>query len=456
MTEDMIKQTLQSQRDFFASQATKPIAFRKQQLKKLYTAIEKYEKPLYEAFWTDLHKSEEEAFLTELSIVYLEIKSHLKHLNRWARPKRVAANLTTMPSKSRIIYEPLGVALIIAPWNYPLNLLFTPLVGAISSGCCAVLKPSPYVPNVSNVMEQIIKDTFPENYISIFQGHRDMNTLLLNQRYDLIFFTGSPVLGKTVMAAAAKNLTPLVLELGGKSPCIVEKDANLKVAAKRIMWGKTINAGQTCIAPDYMFVHENVKDELIKYMEEALLQFFGEDPQKSDYFPHIVSEKAMTRLKKLMVDGNIVHGGKIDEADRYIEPTLIDDVKPDYPIMQEEIFGPLLPIMTFSNIDTVVDYINTHEKPLAFYFFGKNKAAKDILLRTTSGGACINDTLLHFANDKLPFGGVGNSGMGKYHNHENFLAFSNRRACVKSFNFFDLSMKFAPFKGVNAFRGLLK
>jgi aldehyde dehydrogenase (NAD+) len=343
------------------------------------------------------------------------------------------------------MYEPLGVALIIAPWNYPFQLLMNPLVGAISAGCCAVLKPSPYAPATAKVMEEMIAETFSSRYISVVQGNRETNTILLEQRFDLIFFTGSPDLAKKVMTAAAKYLTPLVLELGGKSPCIVDKDADISMAAKRIAWGKTINSGQTCIAPDYLFIHRSVKDLFIEKYKERINIMFGNDCKQSKYYPRIVNDKAMERLKKLMLDGNIVFGGEIDENERYIAPTLIDDVKPEYPVMQEEIFGPILPIMTFDDISQTTDYINAHEKPLALYYFGKNKTAKDILLKTTSGGGCINDTVMHVANHSLPFGGVGNSGMGKYHGKESFLTFSNKRAIVKSPLWFDMAVKYAPY-----------
>lgn len=456
MTPDYIHACVQGHRDFFATQNTKSIAFRKEQLLRLRAAILKYEKPLYEAFQADLHKSEEEAFLTEISIVLQEIKHHLHHIDQWAKPQRVGSTLAILPSKSYIITEPLGVALIMAPWNYPFNLLICPLVGAISSGCCAVLKPSPYTPHTAAVMEQMISETFPQNYISVVQGDRHVNTLLLSERYDIIFFTGSPSLGKLVMEAAAKNLTPCVLELGGKSPCIVDKEANLKIAARRIMWGKTINAGQTCIAPDYLFVHESVKTELFAEMKQAIRDFFGENPEKNPFFPRIVNDKAMERLLPLLQQGDIVFGGENNRAERYIAPTVIDNVKPDFAIMQEEIFGPILPVLTFNDINTVINYVNTHEKPLAFYYFGDHKKAKTVLAQTTSGGACVNDVLMHIANPKLPFGGVGNSGMGQYHHRESFIAFSNRRAVVQSFNWFDLKAKYVPFKGLKPLKRFLK
>ena len=320
------------------------------------------------------------------------------------------------------------------------------LIGAISGGCCAMLKPSPYTPNVAKVMEKMIHETFPTDYISVVQGGREVNTLLLEQRFDVIFFTGSPDLGKIVMKAAAAYLTPVVVELGGKSPCIVDRSANIEIAARRIAWGKMINAGQTCIAPDYLFVHESIKDELLAKIEKNIFIWFGENPQESPYFARIVNENAMIRLKKLLLKGVIVFGGETDDIDKYISPTIIDDVQPDYPIMQEEIFGPILPVMTFKKIETVIDYINKHEKPLAFYYFGKKKRSKTVFLETSSGGACINDTLMHITNHHLPFGGVGNSGLGKYHGRESFMAFTNARAVVTSPTWFDLPVKYVPFK----------
>jgi aldehyde dehydrogenase (NAD+) len=320
------------------------------------------------------------------------------------------------------------------------------LVGAISSGCCAILKPSPYTPNVAKVMEELIHQTFEPGYITIIQGNREVNELLLQQRFDIIFFTGSPAVGKVVMRAAAEHLTPVVLELGGKSPCIVDADADVDVAAKRVAWGKTINAGQTCIAPDYLFVHHSVKEDLLKKIALNFEKMYGADIQQSKYFARIVNQQAFERLQKLMELGKIVYGGKVDGNERYISPTIIDDVKPEFPIMQQEIFGPILPVMTFDNIDQAISYIIEREKPLAFYYFGKNKKAKEILSKTTSGGACVNDTLMHIANHHLPFGGVGNSGMGKYHGHDSFLAFSNSRAIITTPTWLDVPLRYPPYK----------
>jgi aldehyde dehydrogenase (NAD+) len=442
----IIESIVKSQRSFFATHNTKSLDFRIDNLKKFKAAILRYENKIADALRTDLHKSYEEAYLTEISIVLQEIKNHIKHLKCWAKTKQVKTPIQLLPSKSRIIYEPLGIALIIAPWNYPVQLLLNPLVGAISSGCCAMLKPSPYTPNVAKVMEEMLAEIFDSNYIAVIQGNREVNQMLLDQRYDIIFFTGSPSLGKVVMKAASQYLTPVVLELGGKSPCIVDADADIAVAAKRIAFGKFINAGQTCIAPDYLFVHHTVKDQLLEKIAAAVGEMYGKDPKQSKYFPRIVNQQAMERLQKLMQHGKIKYGGEIDFDQKYIAPTLIDEVQPDFPIMQEEIFGPVLPVMSFEDLNQVVTYVNENEKPLAFYYFGKNKKAKEILMKTTSGGGCINDTILHIANDHLPFGGVGNSGMNKYHGRDSFLAFSNARALVISPTWIDLPLKYPPFK----------
>ncbi len=443
---DVIENILQEQRTFYATNKTKEVAFRLKMLKKFKASIKKYEDKITTALWNDLHKSSEEAYLTEISIVVQEINNHIRNLKKWAKTKRVSTPFHLFPSKSRILYEPLGVSLIIAPWNYPFQLLMNSLVGSISAGNCAILKPSPYTVEIAKVMEELIKECFDPSYIALVQGNRDTNTLLLKQKFDVIFFTGSPYVGKVVMRAAAEHLTPVILELGGKSPCIVDQDANLSVAAKRIIWGKLINAGQTCIAPDYLYVHESVKDELVLKMVENLEEMFGKDIKKSAYFPRIVNEKAFDRLEKLLQHGTIIYGGETDKKERFFGPTIIEDIKPEFPIMQEEIFGPIVPIMTFKNISETIDYINSKEKPLAFYYFGTNKNAKDVLNKTTSGGGCINDTLMHVTNHKLPFGGVGNSGMGKYHGKNSFLAFSNQRAIVSTPTWLDLPIKYVPFK----------
>lgn len=450
-TLEAIQDLVTRQRCFFLSQATKPVDWRIKQLKQLKTAIMAHEEDLYQALWTDLHKSEEEAYLTELSIVINEIDCHIRHLRRWVRPVRVHTPLYLFPSKSRVIREPKGLALIVAPWNYPFNLMMCPLIGAISAGCCAVLKPSPYAPNVADVMDQIVKETFEEQYVALVQGHREVNAMLLEQHFDQIFYTGSPAVGKVVMAAAARHLTPVVLELGGKSPCIVDRDANLDLTAHRLAWGKTINAGQTCIAPDYLLVHESVKEGLVERLMADFERFYGQDAEKSDTFCRIITDKHFNRLSAYLKEGKILCGGKTDATARYIQPTLIE-VEPEMRIMQEEIFGPILPIMTFNDINEVITFVNERPKPLALYYFGGKAQARKVLSATTSGGACVNDTVLHVSNPRLPFGGTGNSGMGRYHRKESFLAFSNSRSVLWSSDKIDMAMKYPPYKYI----GILK
>ena len=439
-----ISTTRTKQQQYFRSGATLPLCFRRQMLRQLSNAMHEYEKPLAEALWTDLHKSYEEAYLTELSIVYGEIRNHLRHLSSWAKPERKSSPLAILPASSRIIKEPLGNTLIIAPWNYPVQLLLNPLVGAISAGCTAMLKPSPYVPNVSRVLTEMIRATFPEEYIAIVEGNRQVNQMLLAERWDLIFFTGSPSLGKMVMEAASKHLTPVVLELGGKSPCIIDKSADLKVAAKRVAWGKALNAGQTCIAPDYLMIHEEVKDKFLRLLVKEWKHLLTKDPQKAKHFVRIVSDKALERLIGYLDNGTIYHGGKYDKAERYLSPTILTDVSPDAPVMQEEIFGPIFPVLTFKEINEVITFVTEREKPLALYYFGTN--GDYVLRHTSSGGACVNDVIMHIVNHKVPFGGVGNSGMGSYHGKESFLAFSHRRSVVSTPTWVDMPFRYMPYK----------
>ena len=435
-----------AQKQLFKSGQTLSINYRLTALKALKAAILKYEKTLADALWADLHKSYEEAFLTELSIVLGEIDNHISNVRSWAAPEHQPTPIKMFPSRSRIISEPLGNTLIIAPWNYPVQLLLNPLVGAISAGCTAILKPSPYVPTVSKVLEQLITETFESDYIAVVQGNRDVNTALLEQRYDLIFFTGSPSLGRKVMSAAAQNLTPVVLELGGKSPCIVDSSANIAMAARRIAWGKCLNAGQTCIAPDYLLVHKDVKQPLIEALRTEFKRLLGENPKQSKHFVRIVNERAFDRLVGYINGADVVIGGQHDRSERFIAPTVIDNVSLDSPIMQEEIFGPIFPIVTFSNTKEAVAFVTEREKPLALYYFGNKSSADYMLKHTSSGGACINDTIMHIANENLPFGGVGNSGMSSYHGRESFNVFSHRRAVVTTITWLDLPFRYMPYK----------
>jgi aldehyde dehydrogenase (NAD+) len=446
LSANTIRDIVSKQRIYFSSGLTKEIKFRIANLKIFRSVIQKYEKKIADALWTDLRKSYQEAFLTEINIVLAEIKIHEKNLGYWAKPKNIETPFVLWPSTSRIIYEPLGVSLILAPWNYPFQLLMNPLVGAISSGCTAVLKPSPYAPTVAQVMQELISETFDPEYISLVQGNRIVNELLLKEHFDFIFFTGSPHIGKVVMKAAAEHLTPMVLELGGKCPCIVDKSANIDVAAKRIAWGKSINAGQTCIAPDYLLVHEEIKDELILKVARNFEKMYGSDFEKSELYPRIINAQAFNRLFELLQRGKIVYGGNTNKDEKFISPTIIDGISADDIIMKEEIFGPILPVVSFVDIDKAIEFVALKEKPLALYYFGNDKNAKEVLNGTSSGGACINDSIMQFANPNLPFGGIGNSGLGKYHGKYSFLAFSNTKSVVKTPVWIDIPFRYPPFK----------
>lgn len=433
-----------SQAEAFRSGETIGLDVRRANLKLLKKALLKWEKPLAEALWADLHKSYEEAYLTEISIVLSEIDNHIRNLHRWARPQRKRTPLKMFPSRSEIISEPLGNALIIAPWNYPVQLLLNPLVGALSAGCTAVLKPSPYVPHVSLTLGDMILETFPESLVAVVQGNREVNRQLLEMKWDLIFFTGSPSLGRQVMEAASRNLTPVVLELGGKSPCIVDKDADIAVAARRIAWGKSLNAGQTCIAPDYLILHEDIKDCFLAALGKEFNSLLGENPRESRHFVRIVNDRAFERLKGYLDCGRVIFGGQTDADERYFSPTLLDDVEPASPVMQEEIFGPIFPIVTVKSTDEAIKFIVDRPKPLALYYFGKD--GDHVLKSTSSGGACINDTIMHIANENLPFGGVGNSGMSSYHGKRSFDAFTHYKAVVKTPTWLDLPFRYMPYK----------
>ena len=446
-TEKIISIT-NSQKEFFKSGATLDIKFRKEMLKKLADAMYKWEERLAEALWKDLHKSYEEAYLTEISIVKAEIRSHLKHVSSWAKRRKKPSPLKLFPSRSYVVKEPLGNALIISPWNYPVQLLLNPLVGAISSGCTAMLKPSPYVPNVSKTIEDMIAETFDSKYITVVQGNRVVNAELLAQRWDIIFFTGSPALAKTVMAEAAKNLTPVVLELGGKSPCIIDKNADIATTAKRLAWGKTLNSGQTCIAPDYILIHKDIKNAFVKAFAEEVRTLHGEDIAADRHYVRMVNDKAFERVTGYFKDGKIIYGGRTDAATRFIEPTIIEDVALDSPLMTEEIFGPVFPMITIEDNfkDRVIEFVTSREKPLAFYYFGKESDGWDIIRRTSSGGGCINDVIMHIANENIPFGGVGNSGMGRYHDRDSFEAFSHTRSIVATGTWIDLPFRYMPYR----------
>lgn len=456
MESGYIEEIIKTQREFYSTGMSRNVDFRIKNLKRLKEAIMAYEGRIYEALWDDLHKSAYEGYLTEVSIVLREIRYHIRHLKRWAVPRRVPVPLYMLGSKSRILYEPLGVTLIVAPWNYPFQLLLNPLVGALSAGNCAVLKPSPDTPRVAQVLAEMIASAFAPEYVAVIQGGREVNQALWTKRFDHIFFTGSPALGKIVMKAAAEHLIPVTLELGGKSPCIVDEDADIECAARRIAWGKCLNAGQTCIAPDYLLVHGRVKNELLERLVYYIRQFYGGQPEKSPDYPRIVSQAAVERLGQLLQKGKIVYGGAVVPEEKYISPTILDDILPDDAIMQEEIFGPLLPIVEFYDLEEAINYVNVREKPLALYYFGTTACAEKVIAKTSSGGVCINDTVMHIANHRLPFGGVGNSGMGKYHGFDSFATFSNRRSVLSSPTLWDIPLKYPPYRNLKLLKKFMK
>jgi aldehyde dehydrogenase (NAD+) len=452
---ERIPDIVAQQRRYFATHKTLSLEYRLDMLRRLRKAIVEHEHELVVALYRDLHKSYEEAYLTEISIVLGEIDNFLKNLPRWAAPSKKKTPLKLFPSKSAVITEPLGVALIIAPWNYPMQLLLNPLVGAIAAGCTAVLKPSPYVPNVSKALVELIKECFDESYVAVVEGNREVNAALLKERYDVIFFTGSPALGRVVMRSAAENLTPVILELGGKSPVIVDKRANIELAAKRIAWGKTLNAGQTCIAPDYLLIHRDVKEYFVQKFAEAVRELHGEDVALSKHYVRMVSDAAFQRVRSYINEGDVVFGGRVEAMERFIEPTLLDNVSVESGVMREEIFGPVLPMIDIESIDQAIDFVNSREKPLALYVFAAERDAERVISHTSSGGACVNDVIMHIANEYLPFGGVGNSGMGRYHGRDSLYAFSHRRSVLKTSSRIDLPFRYMPYRWFRWIKSLL-
>lgn len=447
MEPDKIQDLVVKQRAFFATGKTRDINFRIEALEKLKMAIKLYEDKLYEAVWKDLHKNKAQFYMTELGQIYEELNLHIKKVRKWAKAEKVGSGLAQPFASSRIISEPMGNTLIMAPWNYPFFLTIDPLIGAISAGNTAIVKPSEKTPNVAAVMQEILSENFNEEYIFTVRGGRAQNQGLLKEKFDLIFFTGSTFVGKVVMEAAAKHLTPVILELGGKSPTIVHEDANLDMAAKRIVWGKYLNAGQTCVAPDYLMVHSKVKDELLTKMKKYIEKFFGENPKESDDMVRIVDQAATDRLIGILKTSEVYYGGDFDAASKYIAPTILNNVKASDSVMSEEIFGPILPVIEYENIDDTVEFINKRDKPLAFYLFTESsKVENKVLGSTSSGGGCVNDTVVHPGVSELPFGGVGASGMGNYHGKRSFDAFSHKRGILKQSTVFDLPIRYFPLK----------
>lgn len=432
------------QRAYFETGATRSAAFRMAQLEKLRAALISHEALIFEALRADLNKAPMETYMCETGMVLDEIRFHLRHLPRWMKERTVPTPLAQFHARSFVSPEPYGVALILSPWNYPIQLCLSPLVGAISGGNCAVVKPSAYAPATSSAIAALIGDTFDPSYIAVVEGGRAQNSALLEQKFDYIFFTGSVAVGKVVMEAAAKHLTPVTLELGGKSPVIVDETADIPLAARRIAFGKVLNAGQTCVEPDYLLIQRSVKKRFVEAYRDALALFFP----NGDYadMPTIISDKHYARVKGLLAGETVALGGRTDDRRRFVEPTLLDDVSPDAPIMREEIFGPVLPMLPYDSLDEAIAFVRARPKPLAFYLFTADKAAeKKIRNSCAFGGGCINDTIIHLATPHMPFGGVGDSGMGGYHGKQSFDTFTHYRSIVKKSTWLDLSMRYHPY-----------
>lgn len=437
---------LQLQRAFFASGQTLDIAFRKTQLHRLLEAVQAHEQELIEAMHADFHKPAFETYTTEIGFVEKELRLVLKNLKRWTRPKPVRESLLNFPARSYIYSQPYGIALIIGPWNYPMQLVLNPLIGAMAAGNCAIIKPSELTPATSAVIVKLISSTFDPAYLAVVQGGVQTTQHLLAQRFDYIFFTGSTTVGRLVMKAAAEHLTPVTLELGGKSPAIVSDDADLGLTARRIAWGKFMNAGQTCVAPDYVLVQEQVKDELMEQLRIAILAFYGEDPRYSTDFARIINDHHYERLSGYLQDGVVRIGGQQEPGSRYIAPTVLDRVNWDHSVMQEEIFGPILPVLTYTSLDDAIGQVNAGGKPLALYFFSNDRQQQEkVLTQTFFGGGCINDTISHLINPNLPFGGVGESGVGSYHGQSSFDLFSNQKSIVRRGTWLDLPLRYPPY-----------
>ncbi|WP_229423248.1 aldehyde dehydrogenase [Massiliimalia timonensis] len=440
-----MNQLVQKQHDFFMTNCTKEESFRRKSLENLLQAIEKREPELYEALKQDLNKSEYEGYLTEVQIVKQEIKTALKSLHRWCKPKRVKTPVTHFPASSRVYREPFGVTLILSPWNYPFQLAMVPLVGAIAGGNCAVLKSSKSSPAVSGVIRRMLEDAFPEEYISCAPDEASYDEILA-QKYDLIFFTGSERVGKIVMEAASKHLTPVVLELGGKSPCIVDKSAAIELAAKRIAWGKFLNAGQTCVAPDYVLVDQSVKKAFVSELQYQVKELYGHALENPDY-PKVVNRHHFDRLTGYIKERDNVIGGASDEKTNRIEPTIFCDASWDEPAMQEEIFGPVLPVIAYDDPQQMIASIKARSKPLALYLFTKDRTfVQKIMKEVSFGGGCVNDVVMHLANHHLPFGGVGNSGMGQYHGDYSFEAFTHVKGVLWAKSYLDMPFRYPPYR----------
>ena len=440
---------VQKQRAFFQKGVTKSLTFRKKSLERLEKGIYSYEKKIHQALLADLGKSEFESYMTEVGMTLSELSYVKKKVSDWAKPCPVFTPLAQFPAKSFEVTEPYGVVLIMSPWNYPFMLCMEPLIGAIAAGNCCVVKPSAYAPHTSAVLKELLSFLFPPEFVAVVEGGREENSLLLEQRFDYIFFTGGKAVGRLVLEKAAVHLTPVTLELGGKSPCIVDETADLKMAAKRLVFGKYLNSGQTCVAPDYLLVQETVKEPFLKYVKAWIHQMLGENPLDNPDYPRMINKKHYDRVLDLLQGEKIAEGGYGREESLQIAPTILEKVSSDAPVMQEEIFGPVLPVLTYASIEEAEDFISSREKPLALYLFTTNKATEQRILKNLSfGGGCINDTIIHLATPYMGFGGLGASGMGSYHGKKSFDTFSHRKSIVKKGNYLDLPVRYQPYTKV--------
>lgn len=449
MSTDLVKQ-LNQMREYFNTGATRSYAFRKKQLEVLKQAVQDHEEAIYAALFTDLKKSKEECWVTENGFFMAEMSAMLNNLKSWMEPESVTTNMLNLPSSSRIEKDPMGVVLIIGPWNYPFQLLFAPLIGAIAAGNAVVLKPSEFAPATAELMQRIIESVFPKEYILYVPGDGAtvIPEMMQHFRFDHVFYTGSTTVGKIIYKMAAEELVPVTLELGGKSPCVVETDANIKIAAKRIVMTKFSNAGQMCVAPDYVLVHVSKKDALVTAMRATIDQFFGARAEECENFGKIINHKQFDRLVTYLNEGTIIQGGRTDRDKLFIEPTLLENVSTDSKVMKDEIFGPILPILTFQTMDEAKAIIAKNPNPLAFYVFTESSTIEQAWLDAVpSGGACVNNASWHLTNHKLPFGGRGYSGMGAYHGHTSIETFSHRKSVLKTPTWFDPAMKYPPFNG---------
>lgn len=441
-----IEEIVERQREFFLSGETKEIEYRTKALKKLKEIILAKEKRICEALKMDLNKSTMESYMTEVGMTLAEITYSIRHIRGWAKDQHVLSPLSQFHAKSFIKSEPYGVTLIMSPWNYPFLLCMEPMIGAIAAGNCCILKPSNYSQHTSAIIREIIEECYTQEYVTVIEGGREENTQLLEQKFDYIFFTGGVTVGKLVMEKAAQHLTPVTLELGGKSPCIIDKSANLKMAAKRIVFGKFLNSGQTCVAPDYALVQEDIKDEFIRYVSFYTHKMFGKNPFENENYPKMINQKHYQRVLSLIEQENVVFGGYGSEETLQIAPTLLTDITAKSPVMQEEIFGPVLPIISYKKLEEAERFVLVRPKPLACYIFTTRKAVETRLLRSLSfGGGCINDTIIHLASSRMGFGGVGGSGMGSYHGKVSFDTFSHRKSIVKKYNWIDLPFRYQPY-----------